>query len=216
MEKKWSDLLFDLGQNSLISELFEPYDNPWEVLADLKNFIRKKIIPSNYGKIMDYVVIEGDVFIGKGTVVEPGAYIKGPAIIGENCEIRQGAYIRGDVLVGNGCVVGHTTEVKNSVFMNGAKAGHFAYIGDSVLGNNVNLGAGTKLANLKITPGTVKLKLGDKVIDSNLRKFGALLGDNVQTGCNSVTSPGTILGKASMVFPCVHCHGVYETKAIIN
>ena len=216
MEKKWSELLFDITKNILLEELFEPFENPWEVLGELKNFIRKKIVPQNFGKIMDYVVIEGQVSIGKGTVVEPGSYIKGPVIIGENCEIRQGAYIRGDVLVGNNCVVGHTTEVKNSVFMDGAKAGHFAYIGDSVLGNRVNLGAGTKLANLKITPGSVKMKINEKIVDSNLRKFGALLGDDVQTGCNSVTSPGTILGKSSLVFPCAHCHGVFDSKSVIK
>ncbi|MDI6785692.1 MAG: glucose-1-phosphate thymidylyltransferase [bacterium] len=157
------------------------------------------------------------IYIGKGTVIEPGAYIKGPTIIGNNCEIRQGAYIRGNVLVGNGCIVGHTTEVKNACFLNQAKAGHFAYIGDSILGNKVNLGAGTKLANLNIRNAPIQLRLNGKDINTNLRKFGAILGDDVETGCNSVTNPGTILGKGCAVYPNTTVKkGYYPPKTIIR
>ncbi len=102
------------------------------------------------------------IFIGPGTIVEPGAFIKGPAVIGRRSQIRQGAYIRGDCIVGDGCVVGHTTEMKASIFLNGAKAGHFAYIGDSILGRDVNLGAGTKLANLKMIPGSISIAVEKK------------------------------------------------------
>jgi bifunctional N-acetylglucosamine-1-phosphate-uridyltransferase/glucosamine-1-phosphate-acetyltransferase GlmU-like protein len=97
--------------------------------------------------------------------------------------------------------VGHTTEVKHTIFLNDAKAGHFAYLGDSILGNNVNLGAGTKFANLRFLPGTVKIKTEKGLVDSGLRKIGGILGDNCQTGCNSVCSPGTIMGKDSMLMP---------------
>lgn len=144
---------------------------------------------------------DNQIYLGKGTVVEPGAYIKGPAIIGNNCEIRQGAYIRGNVLVGNKCIIGHATEVKNACFLDQAKAGHFAYIGDSILGNRVNLGAGTKLANLNIRSVPVRLKLDGKDVHTGLKKFGAILGDDVETGCNSVTNPGTMLGKKCAVYP---------------
>lgn len=141
------------------------------------------------------------IFIAPGALVEPGALIKGPTIVGPGTEIRQGAYIRGRCLIGARCVVGHTTEMKYSVMLNSAKAGHFAYIGDSILGNDTNLGAGTKLANLKVTEGNVVLRFGEERIDSGLRKFGAIIGDGVEIGCNTVTNPGTLLGRRSLVAP---------------
>ncbi len=117
------------------------------------------------------------ITLGPGSVIEPGALIQGPTIIGAHTEVRQGAYVRGNCIIGDRCVVGHTTEMKASVMLNDAKAGHFAYIGDSILGNATNLGAGTKLANLKISAGTVRVKVGNELIDTGLRKFGAVLGD---------------------------------------
>ena len=155
--------------------------------------------------IMAGAVFMGDrIHIGKGVFIESGALIQSPAIIGDQTEVRQGAYMRGYCLIGKKCVVGHVTEVKHSIFLDGAKAGHFAYLGDSILGNEVNLGAGTKLANLRFTSGNVQVKTPDKIIDTGLRKFGAILADDVQTGCNSVTSPGTLLGKKSMLLPNVN------------
>ena len=147
------------------------------------------------------VLAGGPLSIGKGVLVESGAFIKGPVIIGDQSEIRQGAYLRGHCLVGARCVVGHVTEVKHAIFLDDAKAGHFAYLGDSILGNEVNLGAGTKLANLRFTGGDVLVKTPDGPISSGLRKFGAILGDKVQTGCNAVTNPGTVLGRKSIVLP---------------
>lgn len=160
-------------------------------------------------------LFDSNIYIGKGTVIEPGALIKGPTIIGNNTEVRQGAYIRGDCLIGDRCVVGHTTEVKTSIMLNDAKAGHFAYVGDSILGNQVNLGAGTKLANLKIIDVEMKLRIEGEVYKTGLRKLGAILGDHVETGCNSVTSPGTLLGKGSLVYPCVNVPGGYYPKRCI-
>lgn len=139
--------------------------------------------------------------IGKGVLVESGAMIKSPAIIGDFNEVRQGAYLRGYILSGKGCVLGHTTEIKYSIFLNDAKAGHFNYIGDSILGNNTNLGAGTKFANLRFLNGNIQISHEGTFLDTGRRKFGAILGDNTQTGCNSVTNPGTILGKGSFVMP---------------
>ncbi len=149
------------------------------------------------------------IIIGARTVVEPGALIKGPSFIGADTEVRQGAYLRGDCLIGNKCVVGHTTEVKCSIMLDGAKAGHFAYIGDSILGRNVNLGAGTKLANLKMIPGTVTVAIDRKFHNTGRRKLGAILGDNTETGCNSVTSPGTLMRPGCIVYSGVSVPGGY-------
>ncbi len=155
------------------------------------------------------------VIIGPGTVVEPGALIKGPCVIGAHTEVRQGAYIRGDVVVGDRCVVGHTTELKSAILLDDAKAGHFAYIGDSILGNNVNLGAGTKCANLKMVGGNVTVRSAGERIDTGLRKIGAILGDHTETGCNSVTSPGTLMGKKSGVYPCVNVPSGYYADGTV-
>lgn len=147
------------------------------------------------------VLLGSKIKIGKGVLIEAGALIKSPAIIGDRTEVRQGAYMRGYCLIGAGCVVGHATEVKHSIFLDDAKAGHFAYLGDSIIGNQVNLGAGTKIANLRFTGGEVPVKTPDGTIDTGLRKLGAILGDHVQTGCNSVTNPGALLGKKSIILP---------------
>ncbi len=164
------------------------------------------------------VFVDKRIQLGRGVLIEPGAYIKGPSIIGDYTEVRQGAYIRGDALVGKRCVVGHTTEVKHAVFLDGAKAGHFAYIGDSILGNDVNLGAGTKFANLKFAPGTVSIALPDGTrVDSGRRKLGAILGDGCQTGCNSVTNPGVLLGPGSLVAPnTTVAPGLYGARSIVR
>ncbi len=145
-------------------------------------------------------LFDDKIIIGAGSVVEPGALIKGPTVIGANTEVRQGAYMRGNCLAGNGCVVGHTTEIKGSILLDGAKAGHFAYIGDSILGKDVNLGAGTKLANLKMIPGNIMITVNRKFQNTGRRKLGAILGDRTETGCNSVTSPGTLMGPRSIVY----------------
>jgi UDP-N-acetylglucosamine diphosphorylase / glucose-1-phosphate thymidylyltransferase / UDP-N-acetylgalactosamine diphosphorylase / glucosamine-1-phosphate N-acetyltransferase / galactosamine-1-phosphate N-acetyltransferase len=163
------------------------------------------------------VLWDDQICLGPGSVVEPGALIQGPTIIGAHTEVRQGAYVRGNCIIGDRCVVGHTTEIKGSVMLNEAKAGHFAYIGDSILGNATNLGAGTKLANLKIKPGTVRVRFGASSIDTGLRKFGAVLGDHVEIGCNAVTNPGTLLGKGCLVFPVTSVpSGYHEPESILR
>ncbi len=187
------------------------------------SFIKKKLIIKKDEKILDgasvvyagAALMDNEIYIGKGTVIEPGVLIKGPAIIGDNTELRQGAYLRGDILVGNGCVVGHATELKSSVMLGGSKAGHFAYIGDSILGK-VNLGAGTKLANLKIIESNIVISIEDKRYETGLRKFGAILADGVETGCNSVTSPGTLLGKDVLLYANTTAKGYYPPKTIIK
>ncbi|MBU2550623.1 MAG: glucose-1-phosphate thymidylyltransferase [Proteobacteria bacterium] len=162
-------------------------------------------------------LMDDRIQIGPGVVVEPGALIKGPTIIGARTEVRQGAYIRGSCLVGRACIVGHVTEMKNAVMLDGAKAGHFAYLGDSILGRDVNLGAGTKLANLKIVPGPMRIRVGDRTLEADRRKFGAILGDGVETGCNSVTSPGTLMAPRCLVAPNMTVPaGYYKRRTIVR
>lgn len=183
----------------------------------------KKLVIKNKGKILEgasviyagAVLMDDDIYIGKGTVIEPEALVKGPAIIGDNTELRQCAYLRGNTLVGNDCVVGHATELKSSVMLGESKAGHFAYIGDSILGR-VNLGAGTKLANLKIIESDIVISIEGKKYKTGLRKFGAILADGVETGCNSVTTPGTLLGKDVLMYPNTTAKGYQPPKTIIK
>ncbi len=163
------------------------------------------------------VFMSDHVHVAPGAVVEPGALFKGACFIGPGTEVRQGAYLRGDCLVGKGCVVGHTTEMKNSVMLDGAKAGHFAYLGDSILGREVNLGAGTKLANLKIIDRPFHIKVGEVTHIIERRKFGAIMGDRCETGCNSVTNPGTVLGRRALVAPCKSVpSGFHPPKSVIR
>ncbi|MGL1933045.1 MAG: hypothetical protein OCC45_15000 [Desulfotalea sp.] len=163
------------------------------------------------------ILIGDQIAIGEGCLIESGAMIKSPAIIGDNCEVRQGAYLRGYCLAGNRCVLGHTTEIKHSILLDDAKAGHFAYLGDSIMGNNTNLGAGTKFANLKFISGNVTINDGETSHDTGLRKLGAILGDNTQTGCNSVTNPGTIFGKDCVLMPNKTSKaGVYPSSSIVR
>ncbi|MFW7377550.1 MAG: glucose-1-phosphate thymidylyltransferase [Oligoflexus sp.] len=168
--------------------------------------------PIIHGNVHPHAVLEGAVYVAQGATVGPAAYIQGPCYIGPGAEVRHAAFIRGSVYVGAKAVVGHTTEVKGSIFFDEAKAGHFAYVGDSLLGFQVNLGAGTKLANLKLNAGEVKVRLPgiQTLVSSGLKKFGSIMGDQSQTGCNAVLSPGTLLLAKTAVLPCVHFHGTLE------
>ncbi len=198
--------------------LFDSDKPVWEVLKKIGDYLLSGPLGNILGVIEQgaFLVNPEEISIGEGTIVEPGAYIMGPCIIGKKCEIRQGAYIRGNVITGNGCVIGHATEVKNSIFLNEAKAGHFAYIGDSILGNRVNLGAGTKCANLRFDGGNISIREGEKRFDTGLRKIGLIAGDDAQTGCNSVPNPGTIMGKGSVIGPCATAGGVIPKKYVVK
>jgi NDP-sugar pyrophosphorylase family protein len=203
--------------NDFEGELFEGIEFVWEALLNLSSFLSNHIKPEIHGTIKGGVFIEGPVYIGKGTVVEPGVYIKGPTYIGKNCEIRQGAYLRGNIFIGDNCIVGHATEVKNSILLSGSSAPHFNYVGDSILGHDTNLGAGTKISNLKIGPeSTVKIKINDQIYDTKLRKLGAIIGDHSETGCNSVLNPGTILGKFVLVYPNAVVRGYIPDRSIVK
>jgi NDP-sugar pyrophosphorylase family protein len=208
---------FELDQFEHAS-LFHADEVVWEVLKKIHLFLMQHPLGKIEGSIdpRAYLIHPELISIGEGSIVEPGAYIKGPCWIGKNCEIRHGAYIRGDFICGNHCVIGHATEVKNSVLLDHAQAGHFAYIGDSVIGNSVNLGAGTKCANLRLDHENIFVRFGDKKINSQLKKFGAIIGDHAQLGCNAVTNPGSLIGKGARCYPCVNVRGFVPENYIVR
>lgn len=169
--------------------------------GELKVYHQGRPLPGAALIMPGAVLCGDDIEIGQGALIETGAMIKGPAIIGPRSEVRQGAYIRGAVMSSPGAVIGHATEAKNALLLPGAKAGHFAYLGDSLLGFNVNLGAGTILANLKISDAPYIFKVDGQRFKVDRRKFGAIIGDGTATGCNTVINPGTLLGPNCRVLP---------------
>ncbi|HJN82923.1 MAG TPA: DapH/DapD/GlmU-related protein, partial [Verrucomicrobiota bacterium] len=163
--------LFDLGQTDHAS-LFDSLGQAWEVLLRISDYLRDNLRPQQLGQVHAQAVIEGDVFIGAGTVIEAGALVHGPVWIGRNCRVGHGATLRGNVIVGDDCVVGQAAELKNAVLFNGCDVPHFNYVGDSVLGYHVHLGAGVMLSNYRLIRGNVNVRVGDRKIDSGLAKFG--------------------------------------------
>jgi len=209
MEKFYLHQFFDLGEYAL-AEVFKDCQYPWQALAQIETFLST----CELGKI-ECPIPEGvtlinpeKISIGKGTTIEPGAFIRGPCVIGKNCQIRHGAYIRGFVLTGDDCVIGHCTEIKSSILLDGVCAAHFNYVGDSVLGSRVNLGAGVKLANLRLDSQEVQIFDGSSKFSTNLKKLGAILGDDVNIGCNAVLNPATIMGRGALCYPCLAIGGV--------
>lgn len=207
---------FDLSKFRY-TELFQGLYYIWELLPKISLFLKTAPLGNIECDIPPgaFVINPELVSIGKGSVIEPGAYIKGPCLIGQHCTIRHGAYIRGDFICGDHCVIGHDTEIKNSLFLDGVHAAHFAYVGDSILGNKVNLGAGTKCANLKLDNSGVKIHYNGQLIETGLRKFGAILGDETQIGCNSVTNPGTLFGKKVFCYPCLNIGGFIPSDHLV-
>src|ERR1044071_690203 len=211
---KASDL-FDLAQTEH-GELFDDCGNPWDALKKIKGYLVAHLQPGLHHRSEGKVFIGEQVFLGEGTVVEDGAMIKGPAIIGRNCEIRHNAYIREQVLIGNNCVVGNSCEIKNSILFNHAVAPHFNYIGDSILGYRAHLGAGVKISNFKLVPGNIRVEIDGRAFDTGLRKFGALVGDNTDIGCNAVLNPGSIIGRRAIIYPHTNWRGVLPSNCIVK
>jgi len=205
--------LFDLSQTEHAA-LFEGCENAWDVLRKIAAYLAANLQPGLHNRCEGAAFIGKQVFIGEGTVVEDGAMIKGPAIIGKNCHIRHNAYIRENVIIGDSCVVGNSSEVKNSLLFNNAGAPHFNYIGDSVLGHKAHLGAGVKISNFKLVPGNILVQVNGKRLDTGLRKFGALLGDRADIGCNAVLNPGSIIGRDSVVYPNTNWRGILPARSI--
>jgi NDP-sugar pyrophosphorylase family protein len=196
---------FDLTQTEHAA-LFDGCARAWEALKKIEPYLAK-VTRQNPPAHFPGATIGDRVLIGAGTVVEPGAMIKGPAIIGKNCLIRHNAYIRENVLIGDDCVIGNSSELKNALLFNGCQVPHFNYIGDSILGHKAHTGAGVICSNLKSLPGNVTLLVNGQPLDTGLRKFGALIGDGAEVGCNSVLNPGSLLGRGAIIYPGVNWRG---------
>lgn len=205
--------LFDLRQTEHAA-LFEGCEFAWDALKRLNDFLAANLRPALHNRCEGEAFIGKDVFIGEGTVVEDGAMIKGPAIIGRNCQIRHNAYIREQVIVGDDCVVGNSCELKSAVLFNGCEVPHFNYVGDSILGHKAHLGAGVILSNVKSLKGNVSVLHDDQKLDTGLRKFGALIGDGAEIGCNAVLNPGSIIGRNAIVYPLTNWRGVLAANHI--
>jgi UDP-N-acetylglucosamine diphosphorylase / glucose-1-phosphate thymidylyltransferase / UDP-N-acetylgalactosamine diphosphorylase / glucosamine-1-phosphate N-acetyltransferase / galactosamine-1-phosphate N-acetyltransferase len=184
---------------------------PWEILKNLDSFVAN-VQDQRWGEVHPTAVLEGSIYIHETASIGPHAYIEGPAWIGEDATVGHGAYLRSGVVLAPHAKVGAKTEVKRSLFLYDAKAPHLNYVGDSILGSKVNLGAGVKLANFNNMGTNIKIEGHE----TGLRKLGAMLGDNVTLGCNAVTVPGTIIGARSMVYNCVMVRGVIPADSIVK
>ncbi len=194
--------------------LFENTPNAWDALRQISSYLQFRLKPAIHARLVGKPFISGAVFIGAGTVVEQGAMIKGPAWIGEGCHIRSGAYIRENVIVGNGAVLGNSCEFKNAILFDEVQVPHFSYVGDSILGYKAHLGAGVILSNVKLDKTEVTIATGSGFVPTGLKKFGALIGDRAEIGCNSVLSPGSIIGRDTIVYPGSQWRGVLAERHI--
>lgn len=196
--------MYDLNE-TMAKELMEQYEYPWEVLPHIGDFIKKlgETLPSD-----EYEQRGENIWIHKSAKVFDSAYINGPCIIGRDTEVRQCAFIRGNALVGNNCVVGNSTELKNVILFNVVQVPHYNYVGDAILGFHSHMGAGSITSNVKSDKTLVVVKSGEGQIETGLKKFGAMVGDYVEVGCNSVLNPGTVIGRHTNIYPlsCVRGH----------
>lgn len=211
------DALFDFSLFAHAA-LFEGCDYPWQAFEKLSAYLTSLSLGKMEGNVSSeaFLIDPASISLGRNSIVEAGAYIQGPCVLGAECIVRSGAYIRGDVIAGDGCVIGHGTEIKCSILLNGASAAHFNYIGNSILGKNVNLGAGVKCANFRLDHEPITLTIDGQKIKTGLKKLGALLGDGAQVGCNCVLNPGTLLGKNAFCSPCLSVSGVIPEGAIVK
>lgn len=209
--------LYTLGE-TIAAQLLTEVTYPWEALPKISGFITElgKTLPKD-----NYTEVKENVWIAKSATVAPTACINGPAIIDENAEIRHCAFIRGNAIVGKGAVVGNSTELKNVILFNKVQVPHYNYVGDSILGFKSHMGAGSITSNVKSDKTLVVVKNGEEKIETGLKKFGAMLGDNVEVGCNSVLNPGTVIGKNSNVYPtsmvrgCIPAGSIYKKQGEI-
>lgn len=204
--------LYDL-KHTLAKPLLEKFIFPWESLKYIKDFTLE------LGKTLDLTKYEKtgeNIWIAKSAKIYPNNYIEGPCIIGENTEVRPNAFIRGSVIVGDNCVVGNATELKNCILFDNVQVPHYNYIGDSILGYKSHTGAGAITSNVKQDKTNISINLDGEKIDTNQRKFGAMLGDNVEIGCNSVMNPGTIVGRCSRVYPLSMVRGFVPANSIFK
>lgn len=200
-------------EHSIASGIFDDINYAWEVLPRIKDFIRELAshLPGDFERIAE------NVWVGRGTEIDASVQIKGPAIIGHDCAIRHTAYIRENVILGNGVVVGNSTELKNALLFDRVEVPHFNYVGDSILGYKAHLGAGVILSNLKSAKDNIRITMeSGETIDTGLKKFGALIGDFAEIGCNAVLNPGTIIGPESVIYPLTMVRGIVPEKHILK
>ncbi|MBP5209837.1 MAG: UDP-N-acetylglucosamine pyrophosphorylase [Clostridia bacterium] len=204
--------LFDLS-HTLLREAFEETDYPWQILPRLGELILAlgEKLPKD-----EYDTPEPGVWIHRTAVVFPNAYVGAPCIIGAGTEVRPGAFVRGSALIGEGAVVGNSTEIKNAVLFDGVQVPHYNYVGDSVLGCKAHMGAGVIASNFKGDHGNVSVKDGEEVVETGLRKLGAILGDGADVGCNSVLCPGSVVGRGSRVYPLTRVRGCVPAGVIVK
>ena len=201
--------LYDLKE-TIAAELLESVEYPWEALKGISDFIRK------IGPTLDTDIYEQkgeEIWVAKSAKVAPTAYLNGPLIIDEDAEIRHCAFIRGSAIVGKGSVVGNSTELKNVIIFNSVQVPHYNYVGDSILGHKSHMGAGSITSNVK-SDKTLVVKDKNEKIKTGLKKFGAMLGDHVEVGCNSVLNPGTVIGRCSNIYPLSMVRGVVPANSI--
>lgn len=204
------DRLYNLDE-TIAARLFDGLEYPWQALPLIGDFIKE------LGRTLDkteYDEVSENVWIAKSAAVAPTAYINGPCIIGKNSEIRHCAFIRGNAIVGEGAVVGNSTELKNVVLFNKVQVPHYNYVGDSILGYKSHMGAGSITSNVKSDKALVKVKCNGDVLETGLKKFGAMLGDNVEVGCGCVLNPGTIIGRKSNIYPLSSVRGYVAENSI--
>lgn len=202
--------MYDLNE-TIAAQLFTGADYPWEVLGKISDFIIK------LGNSLDSSRYENrgeNIWIAKSAKVAPTACLNGPLIIDEEAEIRHCAFIRGSAIVGKGAVVGNSTELKNVVIFNRVQVPHYNYVGDSILGYKSHMGAGSITSNVKSDKTLVTVKNGSEVIETGLKKFGAMIGDYVEVGCNSVLNPGTVVGRHTNIYPLSMVRGVIASNSI--
>ena len=210
MENITIENLYDLTE-TIAAELFTEAEYPWEVLPRIHDFILE------LGKRLPEEIYEKrgeDIWVAKNAKVAPTACLNGPLIIDEEAEIRHCAFVRGNAIVGKGAVVGNSTELKNVVLFNKVQVPHYNYVGDSVLGFKSHMGAGSITSNVKSDKTLVVVKNGEEKIETGLKKMGAMLGDHVEVGCNSVLNPGTVLGRRSSVYPTSCVRGQVPADSI--
>lgn len=195
--------------------IFEHVEHVWQGIEKIAPYLQFRLQPAMLGRLDGKPFIGPKVFVGKGTVIEQGAFVKGPAWIGPNCQIRSGCYIRENVILGAGAVAGNSCEFKNCLVFDEAEIPHFNYVGDSVLGHKAHLGAGVILSNVRLDRKDVVVTAPDGThIPTGLRKFGAIISDHAEIGCNAVLSPGSIIGRHAIVYPSVSWRGVLPEKSI--
>lgn len=210
MEQVTIEKLYDLKE-TIAEEIFQGKTYPWEVLPLIGTFIEKlgKTLSSE-----EYDRIGENIWVAKSASIAPTVAINGPCIIGKNAEIRQCAFIRGNAIVGEGAVVGNSTELKNVILFNKVQVPHYNYVGDSVLGYKAHMGAGSITSNVKSDKKLVVIHGEDFELETGMKKFGAMLGDGVEVGCNSVLNPGTVVGKNSNIYPLSSVRGVVPADSI--